>query len=54
MPLYEFVCPVHGKFESYVALIGAQAAACPTCEAKSDAVEFSVPAKRNPEYGIQK
>lgn len=67
MPLYEFQCPIHGKFEIFCARHNAiYQALCPVrdnqfeeafgkyCERVSPRVEFSVPARRNPEHGVQK
>jgi len=53
MPIFEFECPEHGKFERIVDF-KYDTLPCPKCKVESDKVEFSVPAKRNPEKGIQK
>ena len=59
MPIFEFECPKHGKFERIIdAKYDTQP--CPRCAndcndyQECNKVEFSVPAKRNPEKGIQK
>lgn len=53
MPLYEYKCPKHGKFEVFqFALAGEDSVRCPICKEESPLVGFSVPAKRNPRYGI--
>jgi hypothetical protein len=60
MPLREFICPIHGKFEMLCGT--ANKAECPVwvdngnghpyyCQSISPVVEFSVPAKRNPRHG---
>jgi putative FmdB family regulatory protein len=53
MPIFEFKCPKHGKFEQ-ITLEKYDNLMCPKCGELSDKIEFSVPAKRNPECGIQK
>jgi hypothetical protein len=63
MAIVEFICPIHGKFERLCA--HAEFAQCPffmdgldehnepiQCGTLSPKVEWSVPAKRNPRYGI--
>ncbi len=64
MPIFEFKCPVHGKFEviceekydtfpcQYHGEPGHLIAW--GCEIESDKVEWSVPARRNPMHGEQK
>ncbi len=53
MALYEFDCPNgHGRFEKIVDF-KYDTQPCPKCQEESEKVEFSVPAKRNPEKGIQ-
>ena len=53
LPIFEFECPVHGKFERIVdAKYDTQP--CPKCKEECEKIEFSIPAKRNPELGIQK
>jgi hypothetical protein len=66
MPIREFLCPIHGKFEKFCGT--ATYAECPfmikwhslgnpdefikvPCTKMSPVVEFSVPAKRNPRHG---
>jgi len=54
MPIFEFVCPKgHGKFE-LITLEKYDTMMCPKCGEESEKVEWSVPAKRNPEHGMQK
>ncbi len=56
MPLREFICPKCGKFESYVSsTIPPPTRPCPNpkCKERGKLVEFSVPARRNPDKGIQ-
>jgi len=53
MPIFEFECPKHGKFE-LITLPKYDTMMCPQCGEECEKVEFSVPAKRNPELGIQK
>ena len=53
MPLFEFVCPKHGIFERFT-LEKFDTRPCPVCREESEKIEFSIPAKRNPECGIQK
>lgn len=54
MPLKEFFCKIHGKFERVRNLSHKELPPCPVrgCKQVVESVEFSVPAKRNPEYGI--
>jgi hypothetical protein len=65
MPIREFLCPIHGKFEKFCGT--ATYAECPylggltidenanaapiICRYNAPVVEFSVPAKRNPRHG---
>jgi hypothetical protein len=66
MPIREFTCPIHGKFEKFCG--SATSAECPVglrieikmatgevietfCKQSSPVIEFSVPAKRNPRHG---
>jgi hypothetical protein len=63
MPIFEFTCPYHGKFEA----LGARPthAQCPykvmddagfivdECRFESPIVDYSLPARRNPRYGEQ-
>ncbi len=68
MPLYEFTCREHGKFERLMPM-GAQVALCEAkvggemmdgtlhtwqCGVECPKIEFSVPARRDPEKGIQR
>ena len=54
MPIFEFTCPKgHGKFE-LITLEKFDTMMCPKCGEESEKVEWSVPAKRNPEHGLQK
>lgn len=62
MPIYEFVCPVHGKFERLlprypereaVICLKEEPNAAGPCILDAE-LTTSIPAKRNPEYGIQK
>lgn len=53
MPLFEFECKTHGVFEK-ITIEKYDTLLCPVCGEESEKVEFSVPAKRNPEFGIQK
>jgi len=60
VPIYEFICGMHGKFEKIMPM-GTQVALCERsmatekgefqCGEECKKVEFSVPAKRNPRYG---
>lgn len=55
MPMREYECEKDGKFESYQALSKpASSRPCPKCGESSKLVEVSRPARRNPEYGIQR
>lgn len=51
MPIREYVCPKHGKFEIVVIGLTQEFQMCPVCKDPAIVVEFSVPAKRNPRYG---
>ena len=55
MPLYEFVCEKHGKFERVRNLSHKELPPCPVrgCKHEVTSVEYSVPARRPPEAGIQ-
>lgn len=65
MPLYEFNCKKHGLFECFT-LEKYDTRPCPKviaigmdkipikCGKESEKVEYSVPARRNPEHGVQK
>lgn len=59
MPIYEFVCPKHGKFEA-IASLNTENLPCTyeyendNCGRSSPRVDWSVPAKRNPDLGIQR
>jgi hypothetical protein len=68
MPIYEYRCPVHGKFEQ-INPVDTGRTTCPSpcdyagghskgkktkCGLSSKKVDFSVPASRNPDFGIQK
>jgi len=57
MPIRELICPKHGKFERYLPSSPAAESDldryCVKCGATCKLVEFSVPAKRDPRYGIQ-
>ena len=53
MPIFEYQCPLgHGKFEPICAA-KYDTQPCPKCQEESEKVEFSVPARRNPEKGLQ-
>ena len=57
MPLFEFECPeCKERIEEYTSgRIDKRVPLCPKCgRAMMEEVEYSVPAKRNPEHGIQK
>jgi hypothetical protein len=61
MPMYEFVCPAHGKFEKFMHSIDPRLALCEKkvqpegqCGLNSPRADSEVPAKRNPEHGIQR
>jgi len=64
MAIFEFECPVHGKFE-VICDSKYDTQSCPFlimnrdqleeyCGIESDKIEWSVPSRRNPEYGVQK
>lgn len=54
MPIYEYICPQDGRFEAILPLSQSdKKQSCPVCDKKSERVD-SVPARRNPEYGIQR
>jgi hypothetical protein len=52
VPMRELTCPKHGVFEGYVAGSLTNSRPCPTCGKSAPMVEFSTPAKRNPDKGI--
>lgn len=54
MPIFEFECPQCGlRIERYtVGDIDKPAPLC-TCGVQTEQIEWSIPAKRNPERGIQ-
>ena len=52
IPIFEYNCEQHGKFER-ICDAKYDTQPCPKCQEESEKVEFSVPAKRNPEKGIQ-
>lgn len=53
MPMFEYKCYTHGRFDSYASKApGAPTRSCPKCGRSCKQVEVSVPAKRNPNYGI--
>ncbi len=54
MPMYEFECPVHGKFE-VICDEKYDTQPCPElqCVYESPKIEWSVPARRNPQKGVQ-
>lgn len=57
MPLFEFECPeCKERIEEYTSgRIDKRVPLCPKCgQAMMEDVEYSIPAKRNPEHGIQK
>jgi hypothetical protein len=54
MPIREYVCPEHGKFERVIIGREVEFPKCPRCAEFCIPVEFSVPARRDPEKGIQK
>lgn len=57
MPLFEFRCPEHHSqvVERYTTgNVHSTPPRCKLCERMMEQVEFSVPAKRDPEKGIQK
>jgi hypothetical protein len=64
MPIYEYECPIHGKFEKILmGQFDQTSVPCPfsdpinyegqleKCWHRGRLVEFSVPAKRNPRHG---
>lgn len=57
MPIFEYKCPVHGKFERLLSAEDRpEAVPCPgllgqPCLKIAPLVHFSVPAKRNPRHG---
>ena len=68
MPIREFICPEHGRFERVVGL-NVNVAPCEhevggvmmdgskhvwPCGIECKSVEFSVPARRNPRHGEQR
>lgn len=55
MPIYEYICPVDGsRFEKILPISQSdESQECPKCGQESERVD-SVPARRNPEYGIQR
>lgn len=55
MPIYLYVCPVHGEFEKLHTKIDERPETCPKCEAKSKRSQtITAAARRNPNYGIQR
>lgn len=58
MPMYEYECPKHGKFESYNPSPNrvAETRPCPDpkCGKSAPRVEITRPARRNPAHGIQR
>lgn len=53
MPIYVFSCPQGHGFDKIVPC-GTKSAKCPECGKKALRKGMEVPAKRNPEHGIQK
>ncbi len=53
MPIFEFQCKTHSIFERIISA-KYDTQPCPKCKEECEKIEFSVPAKRNPEFGIQK
>lgn len=54
MPIYEYDCQKHGRFESVQHMSQSDKdQPCPKCKKNAPRVD-SVPAKRNPYYGIQR
>lgn len=53
MPILEFTCKEHGTIERVI--IGGLKGLpeCPKCKKTMELKEFSVPARRNPDKGIQ-
>jgi len=55
MAIREFECAIHGRFERIdIGLKVLPKAICPVCGEDATYVEFSVPARRNPEHGLQR
>ena len=58
MPIREYECPEHGKFERVEIFasgnMNQQNSKCPKCGQFGKPVDFSIPAKRDPSYGIQR
>jgi len=52
MPVYEFYCKDHGTFERIVP-VGTEKFVCPKCKRVIPKVD-SLPARRNPDHGIQR
>jgi len=54
LPIYEYLCPNDGKFEMTLPIREYdKKQRCPVCDEKIERVD-SVPARRNPNYGIQR
>ncbi len=58
MPLFDYECPLcKARYERYIKGNGhlekRHSPICETCGVETEKVEFSVPAKRNPDKGIQ-
>ena len=54
MPVYEYDCSKHGRFESVQPMSKSDdTQPCPKCKKQTERVD-SIPARRNPEYGIQR
>jgi putative FmdB family regulatory protein len=53
MPIYEYLCPHGHRFEKISTIITDEKTKCPKCGSPAEQV-VSVPAKRNPDLGIQR
>jgi hypothetical protein len=54
MPIREFECPKHGTFEKIVPYDFQSGFKCPKCKILCPEKEWSAPAKRNSDYGLQR
>lgn len=55
MPIFDYICPNCGNhFDKYVTPGDTEPQTCPKCRHIASQLEYSVPARRNPDKGIQR